>query len=512
MGKFGYEKCLTCGKEIRSTKKKLHKCNVGARKECFICGKTFAYGYFAEHKRVCETNNFWKQHGLFMRFLLKVIRIFNRGLKTDRYIGGKKSKRQIVDEMGYENLPLNRAQRLLQDYAKNGEENDLKKLKDIAKEYSINLENIEEFDAMKDVETNSPPEISCRQVIFSYLEEKDHINDNVKNLINKKLSKKDYPTDEELKKNVILWEHIQELRKAYDYNEYYENFYYMFIEYYEKRNTFKCEFCSNFFVRMKYHLKNCEVFKMKYDEEGKREEWMEYYLRKFYKADTWKQDKLNRVINFYKGYSLKYFIETVAKYIKNPLKFMNKILDGRMKYKEIINPRKKFNFKEFLKEVDEFKPKIIDKKDEIKSEKDSKKEGNYIENNEDLDNFITDIEKSDKNYINEENENDKLDDLIADIEDQMGCEPDEVLEEKSIESIEKIGYENIKNTWFKLIEGNSNASDEKQEGKNIINKWFKNEIEKNNLDEKDKKELDDEKSSINEAELFKEDLFKKSNK
>lgn len=383
MGKFGTIKCETCGQIVNKRKIKLHKCEKDDPKrpeKCTICQKEVRRSNYQRHYLSCRSREFWEFHGSFLMFFSRTVRYFNRDLKARSFQGCLEAKKRwIKDETGLEKneIDVRKHQGFLFEKQKKEEEQRLNDAKKVAEEEDLNFETMENKEALKDCLNFVSPRLSCRQIIFDFLDDIKINDEKIKNKIDKKFFKKDYPTDEELGENEYLFNKIKKLRLKYDYKTYYEKFFYILKAYYANRKKFKCCACGKFFWGMKEHLKNCKSFKEKFEE--KKEECITFYLYAFYKAYLWENDKLNYYINYYKQYPFNYFKSTIGKHVENKIKFIEKIEEGKRKLKLMINPPQKITFESILKEVNEWK---TEEEPEEKSDEEKNEEKSELEEEE----------------------------------------------------------------------------------------------------------------------------------
>lgn len=443
MVKFGNVKCLTCGQEVKKTQLSRHKCikkDLNRLEKCGICGREVCFRNFSRHHKSCRARDFWKLHEKFFLYFLRVIRAFNRELKRDRYLGTKDQKKKIIMDQAWvrkEEANIKKYPKLLAEVVRFGEEEVMEDVNEIARKCGVELGNLEEEDAIRDMIRCSPPGISCRQIIFDYLREIRIVDGKVLYLIDRKMVKKDYPTDEELEENEELYKDIIEARKESGYANYYEKFYFMLAEYYQHRDAGKCCFCGKFLSSMKRHLKRCAYYRKHFYEN--EAEAIRFYLFKFHEAALWEEYKLNDYIDYYKQYSFNYFVETVEKRLKDKNAFMAKIEEGRRKFREMNSC---MNRKEFLRN-------LIAEVDAMPPWSDNKSEEKEVE------------EVNEKNKMNEKV---KEKDIFEKVLERVENEDEEMVLEEAEEE-EKLDDEKIKKTWALLLGGKFKAKLE--EKKNI---------------------------------------------
>ena len=368
MVKFGNVKCDKCGKEVNKKKISLHKCQKADAKrleKCISCGKEIPFNNFTAHFRVCRAKSFWNTHMSFFLFLLRVIRSFNRELKKTRYLGCLKAKKRLIEDQTFVEggkVDLRKNQQLLSEIAKVEEDEVLRGAKTFANEQGFSFEDAENIEALKDSISYSSPGLSCRQIIFDFLKGRGTDDKHTFELIDKKLFKRDYPTDEELQENEYLFNKIKKLRVQYDYHTYYERFYFMLIGYYENRDTYQCHFCKKFFLNMKGHMKRCKTYREYFY--GHEEQAIEFYLKTFYHAADWRESKLDYYVSYYKQYSFNYFIETIARHLKDRRAFIDRILEGRRKFRVLNGLAYHYSFRALVAEIDAWKPPCFEERKE----------------------------------------------------------------------------------------------------------------------------------------------------
>lgn len=401
MVKFGYVKCEGCGKEVCKKQLKRHKCervDTKGTQKCHACGKEVGYTNFATHIKRCLPKNFWKTHQYFFCYLLRIVRAFNRELRKEAYLGNKEAKKQIIMKQygkEREEVDLRKNQKQLVEEAKEREDDILRIVRETADELKIDFEKEIKKEAIKDLVTFCYPGLSCRELIFTYLKSTGFENEKAIALVDRKLRRKDYPLDEELKDNKKLYEEIQEARSKCDYYRYFQRFYQMIQKYFKSGNAYVCFYCKKCFSNMKQHLKRCEPCRklfngetgneeeqrseMTKEEEENKEKIIKFYLETFHGAALWEEWLLNDYINYYKRYSYNYFIETVEKRVKNRKAFIEKIEEGRKEFRRRYGCNDKKSFlKDLISEVDAM-PAWSDEKEE-KSEEENNSEEEQVEN------------------------------------------------------------------------------------------------------------------------------------
>lgn len=443
MVKFGSIKCETCGQEVKKKQLSRHKCvkkDPNRLEKCSVCGKEVCFRNYSKHYKSCRARGFWKQHENFFLYLLRIVRAFNRELKRDRYLGSKDQKKKIIMDQTWvkkDEANIKKNPKLLAEVVRVEEEEVMKNANETAKEYGFELGNLEDEDAIKDLIRCSSPGVSCRQIIFDYLRSINIVDENVLYLIDKKMVKKDYPTDEELEENEELYKDIIAARKECGYTSYYGKFYFMLAEYYQNGDAGKCCFCGKFLSSLKRHLKRCVYYRKHFYEN--EEAAIKFYLFKFHEAALWEEYKLNDYIDYYKQYSLNYFLETVQKRLKDRNAFMERIAEGKRRLAEMNSCK---NWREFFRnliaEVDAM-PAWSDNESEEKEEVEERdiEENKMSEKVKEKDPF----EKALKKVENEEN--------------------------GEVENEEKLDEEKMKNTWALLLGGKFKAKLEEKKNTDI---------------------------------------------
>ena len=475
MVKFGCIKCETCGQQVNKKRIKQHKCNKldPTRKEkCVCCGKEMSMTNMAAHYRRCRVKCFWKEFRLFFLFLLKLIRAYNKELHRQNLIGGKKSKFKIIEEyqekegvIKDDRINLYKHQQLLIETAEKREQMQLAKAKETAEEEGLDFDKLVNVAAIKESIINGAPGISCRQVICDYLRAVGMTDENVFQTIDKKLKNKDYSTDAELERNPFLFRKIKKLREMSNYRDTYDKFYYFFGQYYEDRSFHKCKFCQRFFVNVKNHLKLCPKIEAAFN--ANKEAIIEEYLRKYYKAGLWMNDKLYYFIDYYKTYSVKYFLETIDRHIKDRFKFREKIEAGHRTFCKMHAP--KWNVKDFVQEVKDWvdmPEKILPPDDNEEPESIAPVEESFSEEFKDLVEEVDGAIEED-----EEEESKEIDDELVDAPDEIKEEASEVLEEYSQEEPKpdpEPKHEQLVATMAKLFKRKEPVKMQEQESKSEI--------------------------------------------
>lgn len=465
MVKFGNIKCPNCGQEVKKTRMSRHKCqklDSNRKEKCSVCSKEVKLKNFSRHYKRCRAKSFWVSHKNFFLYLLKAVRSFNRELLKERYIGSKDAQKQLICRQMNKDIAeidLRKNRDFLKEVIRVEENELLKNARKTAEEYGFKLDHLEDSEAIIDAISFSAPRLSCRQIIFDFLKNINIEDENTLYFIDKKLIKKDYPTDEELKENENLYRDILEARNKCGYYIYYEKFYYLLVDYYNKRETNRCTFCGKFETQIKIHLRRCIPFRNHFYKN--EEEAIKYFLCTFYNAKLWEEYKLFDYINFYKQYSFNYFMETVEKRLKNRNAFMEKIAEGKRKLREMVYCKPYSNKKDFIKnlieEIDAWHPKIFEEEKEKEEKEREEKEKEF---KEDL------LRK----------ENDIFEKALKEVED----------EDKKFK--EKMDEEKIRNTWALLLDGKFKAKLEEKNDENISSSEESEEDEED-CEERDIKEL-----------------------
>ena len=425
MAKGKYVKCENCGQVLKRKGAHHHKCDkLDSRRleNCASCGRPIPFRHYVEHYQKCRVRGFWKLFRPFILFFMRLIRAFNKHLKKEVYLGGPKEKKVKLSEMtGLDphQIDIKKYQADLEEMMKKKETEELANLEKYAIEENFNLNSLDNIDAVKEGIINAPPGISCRQIIFDYLKNTGKEDDILFDFINKKLANKDYSTNEEIEENKFLKEKIEKLRVRSDYKTYYQRFYYYFVEFYEKnRDKNKCKYCDHFFVSVKNHLKKCIPFESQFNTGDNKREMIEDFLNRYYNANLWQPDKLEYYLDFYERYPARYFLKTVHEHVINRLKF-------KTEYdKKVQKPveKKKWNFKDFLAEIDS-----------------ENKEDNKIEDDpevpDDFKDLVSEVDREsdeeseveeEKNSSDEETEKEKADNDDEESKESIKIDPKEL--------------------------------------------------------------------------------------
>ena len=450
MVKFGNVKCDKCGQEMKKSRLALHKCTKVAaptHEKCISCGKDIPAKNFARHYQACRAKGFWKLHMYFFLFFLRIIRTFNRELKKLRYLGCQQAKKRFIEEQTFVEggkVDLRKNQSLLSTVLKVEEENVLSGVKVCANEQGFDLEDIDNAEAIKDSISYSSPGLSCRQLIFDFLKEKGIEDTTTIDLIDKKLFRRDYPTDEELEENPYLFNKIKKLRVQYDYHSYYERFYYMLVGYYANRDRYQCHLCKKFYLNMKRHMKNCKPYRELFY--GHEEEAIQFYLKTFFNSDFWSQEKIDYYVNYYKNYSLNYFIETISEHVRHRRAFIDRILEGRRKFRILNGLAYHYSFRALVAEIDAWHPACFE---ELTEEK--KAEKKYFN---DLNHYF------DPDYKEEDSFYDRFE---AKIDEGGEEESKDMILPKDIEEEKEPSEETLRKTWVLLLGDKFKQKQEKKE-------------------------------------------------
>ncbi|MBO7695326.1 MAG: hypothetical protein J6T10_22105 [Methanobrevibacter sp.] len=323
MVKFGYIKCENCGKEVKKTKQNQHKCFKHEEQEvCPICGLKVSAKHYNEHYNRCRGKEFWVKFKPCFLFILRGVRRFNLNMKKAAFQGSRFERQSYLD---LNSIPGS----LLQNrelFSKLGQERENKALEEDrrrAKKMGIDFDKLYLSEAIKDTASDNFPGISVRQVIFTFLKNNKIGDDKLYNLIDMKLYKYDYPTDEEIQSNLLIWTKIEKLRAIYRYNEMFQVFYHLLYECYHMPYNHKCQYCLRYFVNIKNHYKVCFDFKKAFYKH--RDAVISDYLKMFDCYDKWSSAKVAYYLNYYKESSHEYFLDTIKAHVKNRRKFLDTV-------------------------------------------------------------------------------------------------------------------------------------------------------------------------------------------
>ena len=411
MVKFGYKKCETCGKEYKKSQESRHKCfnKIDDRVDCPVCGVKMANTNYYTHYKKCRAKEFWEKYKSRFLFLLKVMKKFNLEMKRRCYVGSRFEKKHYLDKNGISGS-LKKNQKLFCELANEREQKALINLRLKLREENIDEEDLYNIDAVKDSETYTFPGMSVRQIIFDFLKNRNLADNELIERIDMKLYKKDYPTDDEIQENKYLYKKIMKLRMQYDFYDYYERFYYLMIDCYDRPENVQCKYCLRYFLDLKNHRKKCDKFKEAFYADKRK--IIGEHIRKFYKTDNWTTEKEVYFIDYYSKYSANYFIETIGKHIKSRNLFRKKIEYGRRKWLEMQNDeyKNKNIVEELINEVrkecglpprdfkiNKYNFQQVDKEIKSDSESDSDSIFSMIKNVDDKED-INDDEKSYESY------------------------------------------------------------------------------------------------------------------
>ncbi|MBO7693956.1 MAG: hypothetical protein J6T10_15155 [Methanobrevibacter sp.] len=357
MVKRGYIKCDKCGRQFKGAKSfSHHQCKPeGAQQppstitivKCLECGKEVTSKHFNDHQRRCEARRFLEDHRKFFKFFCRVVRRHNIVLRREEDKAIHKEALDYVADCTVGNHEINELDEKLLEVAAEKirrREREIEALKE-AENLGIKFgENIP-MQVVKDAFKGLVPRISARQVIFAYLKENELYTPNIKKWINISFGGKDYATDDEIAKSPILYNQVHKVRGLSSYNDTFQRFYYMVAKYFNDNDSYKCDYCDEYVLNIRDHIKTCISFKNLYD--SHREDTITTFIKKFYEDKLIEKDYY---LEYYKESTPEYFLSTIHEHMKDKIAFIEKKEDEEMK---IEPPKKeKWDIKAFVKEVD----------------------------------------------------------------------------------------------------------------------------------------------------------------
>ena len=323
MVKFGYFKCNNCGKEVKKTKEKQHKCFKREQEErCPICSAKVALTNYDVHYKVCQGREFWSTYKSCFKFILRGTKRWNQTMKNRAFIGTRSECKYFLKK---EDIPgsINQNRYWLTSQGRKREENALLQIRGEAYKMGLKFDDLHLSEAYKDVECQTFPGISARQVIFTFLRDRNIGNRELIDRIDNKLYKVDYPTDEEIQAIDILYDQIKELRNVYRYNEIFQEFYYLLVRCYDNPEEHRCPYCTGFYCDVKRHYSVCFSFKQAFYRD--RTKVISDYLKSYTNYAKWSQAKIAYYIDYYNESSHDYFLDTINEHIRNRAKFLKKV-------------------------------------------------------------------------------------------------------------------------------------------------------------------------------------------
>lgn len=323
MVKFGFIKCENCGKEVKKTKQNQHKCFKHEEQEvCPICSLKVSAKHYNEHYNRCRGKEFWVKFKPCFLFILKAIRRFNISMKKAAFQGSRFERQSFLD---LNSIPgsLMQNRELFNKLGKERENKILEEDKKRAKEMGIDFDKLYLSDAIKDTISDNFPGISVRQIIHTFLKNNKIGDRDLYDRIDMKLYKYDYPTDEEIQSNLLIWTKIEKLRNIYRYNEMFQEFYHLLYECYHMPYNHKCQYCLKYFINIKNHYKVCEEFKKAFYKN--RDVVITDYLKLFDCYNKWSTAKVAYYLDYYRESSHEYFLDTIKAHVKNRRKFLDKV-------------------------------------------------------------------------------------------------------------------------------------------------------------------------------------------
>ena len=333
-------KCEKCGKICKSKRGLTqHKCqndnNDNKYKICPFCDDLQNEKNYKRHKMRCHKKLFFNLFSKFLNFLYKIIILYNNKNNIDNFLRFNEEKKYFIFQEKIKNKNENEIKKEEEEF-KN--ENYISKNQDILKTIiskmkkekeerklsilkDINLENNDEkknfFDKLYDIydisEKKELPGLSFRQLIFDFLKENDIKNPLIIIRINRKYKKKDFYTNDEIKKiDTNMAAKINDSMIVNSkYEAAYQKFYKILENFYEGKSKYKCIFCEKYNLHRFKHFKKCQKFKNLFNNENN-----EIIITKFlnYYYDN---EKLSKIPDIYNNIIKKYSEKTFAYFINN---------------------------------------------------------------------------------------------------------------------------------------------------------------------------------------------------
>lgn len=383
MVKKGYIECEKCGKAMKKTAKRGHKCETldpNRPKTCPNCLQEVSTNIFAMHAKECESRTFCQKHMSFFQFLNKLLIKYNDEL-TKRHRVARRD--QVRDEyldilLEHEDIEPEIRREMLKIAEENKRrEEDLDALKE-AKSEGIAFSKDISIDVIKDTMKGLTAKISARQIIYEYLGDNGMLTDRIRERIDNKLKFKDYPTNKELMCNPQLFNKVVQVRGLTGYKERAERYYYMLVRHFNDPSAFRCPFCEEYKSDIKKHVDRCFAFELGFEKD--KSSAIEKYLNLFYKNRCTNKEYY---IEYYGQFGLKYFLSTISDHIKDRFAFREKINAGKRQFaKDTALP---FKGSDMVKQVNEWEapqrdPNTIvlapesDKEDEVEQKEEVKVE------------------------------------------------------------------------------------------------------------------------------------------
>ena len=358
MVKKGCTKCDKCGKMVSKKGIAAHKCDTLKKNDlivCMICKTKLKGVSFKAHVPSCEARTLFSKHRSFFKFILRLTRHLNRTFDTRE---AKDRRRRAFDQIYtiFENdqkyLKENGKELVevaIEDMRRKG---DIEALREATKEGIIISKSLP-VKIIKEIYRNSQPKISARQVIIKYLEDHGKYNKYIKYWVDKCLKGKDYPTDEELAQDNIVFTKLQRLRAYTGYKETFTPFYDMLHTHFCKEEAYTCCFCGKYFLKKRDHANKCGTFRNNFDDD--KEGMIHSFLKVFYPQYIKDKNIEDYFIDYYKQYSASYFIATIDSHMKNRIAFRENIFKAKQ---SVLIPKNIGTTKDLIKEVDAWKPEI----------------------------------------------------------------------------------------------------------------------------------------------------------
>ena len=356
-------KCEKCGKICKSKRGLTqHKCqndnNDNKYKICPFCDDLQNTKNFKRHQMRCHKKLFFNLFSKFLNFLYKIIILYNNKNNIDNFLRFNEEKKYFIFQEKIKNKNENEIKKEEEEF-KN--ENYISKNQDILKKIilemkkekeerklnifkDINLENNKKeiFDKLYDIydisEKNELPGLSFRQLIFDFLKENDIKNPLIIIRINRKYKKKDFYTNDEIKKidtNMAAKINNSMIVNS-KYEVVYQKFYNMLKNFYEGKSKYKCIFCEKYNLHRFKHFKKCQKFKNLFNNEN-NEIIITKFLNYYYDSE-----KLSKIPDIYNN--------IIKKYSEKPFDyFINNINNNILYYNEFVKQENETKLKKIIK-------------------------------------------------------------------------------------------------------------------------------------------------------------------
>ena len=500
--------------------------NKNINKCCELCSKIITTNHYYEHFSTCHKRKFFEIFRGFLNFLFKLITQYNKENDIKKYARFIEIKKYLIYKIKINNITDKLKLKELEDEFKNSNTyikdnmniykniiNEIKKeeneqINEIKKELKLeeNKENINKFNQINSliqtIKYNDIPNISFRDIVINYIYSNDLENKKIKKALDRIYGKKDFLTENEIKKT-DFYPQFKDLCNSDLYCKNYNKFYDMLNTFANNTDSYRCIFCSKFILHKLAHLKICKVLKKIINEDNKEENYIKI-IKYVFEETQYEKLNLKYLIKKYLNRKLEYFLNNIYNNIIdydnfNQLYTQQEIEKIDKEKKETIRNLNELRKENKLKKIDYSKISILTLKMIINLE---------IDLNIHVDKKLENLIKDEILYYLTENNLNNENNLLFYLKNMKEIKDMKKEEEKENKGEEKENEEN-------KVKENKDEEKENEENKGKENKDEEKENEdeileeKSNNEEEEKNEKEDEENISPSIRKNAENYFRK---